>query len=88
MLESLFIKLQGLRSLSKNGSNTGVFLCILQKFLRAPISKNMCKRLLSYWLNDDRLANFIGYNSTENRFEESFLLHLIEFPEAVTGGIL
>ena len=50
VLESLFNKVAGLRpsTLLKRSSNTGVFTWILRNFLRTPILKNICKRLLLY----------------------------------------
>ena len=47
-LESLLIKLQACRSaiLFNSDSNTGFFPVNIMKFLRAPILKNICKRLL------------------------------------------
>ena len=47
MLDSLFNEVAGKpATLLKRDSNTGVFLRILRKFLRPPILKNICKRLL------------------------------------------
>ena len=48
MLETLFIKLQAFRaaSLLKRDSNIDIFSVKFVKFLRAPILKNVCERLL------------------------------------------
>ena len=48
MLESLFNKVASLKTCNfiEKDSNTGVFLWILTKFLRTPILKTICERLL------------------------------------------
>ena len=58
---SFLIKMQVLRppTLLKRGSNTGVFANI-EKFLRTPILKNICERLLlrvslNFFLNEQKI---------------------------------
>ena len=47
VLESLFDKVAGLQAtLLKRDSNTGVFFIITAKFLRIPVLKNICERLI------------------------------------------
>ena len=69
---SLFlIKLLAFRPayLLKRDSSTGVFLCILRNFLRAPILNNVCEGLL---LKVFLLIVFIEFLLLEEKLKKSF----------------
>ena len=61
MLEFLFNKGSFLTTLLKKDSNTGAFSAKFEKFLRKPILKNICERLLLYRLYFDQIPSLAIY---------------------------